>query len=122
LHIEVNGVWETKVRQTNANGGAEWNLLEVEIPWENYKDYIRPDLQFKVYVGGDPDDLFDDLRFHPSDAMMTTYTYKPLIGITSESDARNIPVKYEYDAYGRLKLIRDHQGYILKMYEYNYAH
>ncbi len=122
LHIEVNGVLTTKVRQTNANGGTDWNLLEVEIPQKNYEDYMGSGLQFKVYVGGDPNALFDDLRFHPSDAMMTSYTYKPLIGITSESDSRNMPAYYEYDTFGRLKMVRDQQGNILKTYDYNYAH
>lgn len=79
-------------------------------------------LQIKAYMGGDPNALFDDIRFYPSDGSMTTYTYKPLVGITSESDPKNIMKTYEYDAQGRLRLIRDHDGNILKKFEYNYAH
>lgn len=122
IHVEVAGVWSTHVRKTNTDGGSGWNLLEVELPKEKFRDYMGSTLQIKAYMGGDPNALFDDIRFYPSDASMTTYTYKPLIGITSESDPKNIMKTYEYDAQGRLRLIRDHDGNILKKFEYNYAH
>ncbi|MGN6264724.1 MAG: hypothetical protein ACTHM5_03575 [Ginsengibacter sp.] len=54
-------------------------------------------------------------------AQVVTYTYTPSIGISSITDQRNRTVFYEYDAYGRLSLIRDHDNNILKKYCYNYA-
>ena len=122
LHIEVQDNWETRVEKFNVNDPQHWNLIEVEIPKSKYESLIGPDLEFKVYIAGDANALWDDIRFHPSDASMTTYTYAPLIGMTSQSDANNLPTYHEYDDFGRLKLIRDHKKNILKTFEYNYAH
>jgi YD repeat-containing protein len=51
---------------------------------------------------------------------MITYTYEPLIGITSQSDINNRITTYEYDGLGRLSLIRDQDGNIIKKYQYAY--
>lgn len=53
-------------------------------------------------------------------AQVTTFTYKPLVGITSQTDPSGKVVFYEYDAFGRLKLIKDLNEKILKQYDYQY--
>jgi len=62
----------------------------------------------------------DEVRVYPVDAQINTYTYDPLIGITSEADSRNRFTFYEYDNFGRLKYIRDNDKNIIKRYEYAY--
>ncbi len=62
----------------------------------------------------------DDVRIYPSDAQMTTYTYDPLIGMTSATDAAGKVTRYEYDDLGRLKQVKDDENYIVKHYDYNY--
>ncbi|NVO11006.1 MAG: hypothetical protein HXX16_13680 [Bacteroidales bacterium] len=57
-----------------------------------------------------------------SGRMITTYTYSPMIGITSQTDPNGIITYYEYDSNGRLYQIKDHEGNILKRYDYNYSH
>ncbi|MCL6220943.1 RHS repeat domain-containing protein [Zunongwangia pacifica] len=52
--------------------------------------------------------------------MITTYDYDPLIGISVMKDARGRSTSYEYDAFGRLKLIKDHDGKLLEEYKYHY--
>ncbi len=55
----------------------------------------------------------DELRFLPIEANMETYTYEPLIGVTSHSDERNKITYFEYDAMGRVTITRDIEGNIL---------
>ncbi len=54
-------------------------------------------------------------------ALVNTYTYNPLIGMTSETDANGKSIFYEYDGLGRLSIVRDKDGKVLKKYCYNYA-
>ncbi len=56
----------------------------------------------------------------PSSAMMTFYTYDPLIGVTSVTDARGKTVYYQYDSFNRLEIVKDHDGNILSKNQYNY--
>jgi hypothetical protein len=65
-------------------------------------------------------DMLAPLRTSLPDAQVTTYTYKPLVGMTSETDISGRTTYYEYDNFNRLKLIKDHEGNILKQYEYHY--
>lgn len=51
---------------------------------------------------------------------MTTYTYEPLIGIITQSDINNRINYYEYDAMGRLMLVRDTDGNVVKTLTYYY--
>ena len=62
----------------------------------------------------------DELRLYPSGAQMTTYTYDPLVGMTSQTDVGNRVTYYEYDGLARLKRIRDQDYNILKSFEYQY--
>jgi hypothetical protein len=63
----------------------------------------------------------DELRLYPSDAQMTTYTFNPLIGQTSMSDAKGAASYYEYDNLQRLKSVKDRDGNIVKATNYNYG-
>jgi YD repeat-containing protein len=71
--------------------------------------------------GGGADILIDDIRIYPVGAEMTTYTYDPLVGITSITDARNNATYYEYDYFHRLSNVKDQNGNIKSRYCYNYA-
>ena len=60
----------------------------------------------------------DEIRICPQDAQMTTYTYLPGIGITSQTDVNGNTTYYEYDSLGRLVTIKDNERHLLKKYEY----
>lgn len=71
---------------------------------------------FSISITGE----IDEVRFYPAGAQMTTYTYGPLIGVTSQMDANGNITTYEYDAANRLKMIRDNNKNILEHTEYKY--
>jgi len=62
----------------------------------------------------------DDVRVFPRDALMTTSTYNPLVGKTSETDPSGRSVFSQYDGLNRLQTILDQDGNILKQYDYKY--
>lgn len=55
-----------------------------------------------------------------SDALITSYTYDPLIGVTSMTDPRGETIYYYYDAFNRLEFVKDALGNILSKNEYHY--
>lgn len=63
----------------------------------------------------------DELRLYPAGSQMATYTYEPLIGMTSQCDVNNNITYYVYDGLSRLAHIKDRDGYIVKSYQYNYG-
>jgi YD repeat-containing protein len=52
-------------------------------------------------------------------ALITSYKYKPLIGITEITDPRGIVTSYTYDTSGRLSAVKDGKGYYVTGYAYN---
>ena len=69
--------------------------------------------------------VFTTLRTSPSlsSAHISTYTYRPLVGMLSATDPRGFTTYYEYDPFGRLRSIHYYEGTqkkTLKYYEYRY--
>ncbi len=65
--------------------------------------------------------IIDDVRIFPVDAFISTTTYDPLLGMTSELDVNGVTTYYEYDAFNRLSVIRDGDKNVKKKFCYNYA-
>ncbi len=53
-------------------------------------------------------------------ALVTTYTYKPLVGLSSMTDPKGLVTKYEYDALGRLIRVKDKNNNLLSENQYLY--
>lgn len=67
-------------------------------------------------------DFFSRIRsLLPKDASLNTFTYDPLVGMTSQTDSRGQTTYYEYDGFQRLREIKDDQRKTIKKYAYNYS-
>lgn len=62
----------------------------------------------------------NSLRNSLPNAIVTTYTYDPLIGVTSITDPKGYTTYYEYDDLNRLKRAKDSNGKILGENTYYY--
>jgi hypothetical protein len=52
--------------------------------------------------------------------MITTITYKPLIGVSTITDTKGDKQTYHYDSFNRLQFVKDSSGNILSENEYHY--
>ena len=60
------------------------------------------------------------LRTNLPNAMITTYTHKPLVGVSTITDPRGNQITYTYDTFGRLQFVKDKDGNTLSENEYHY--
>nr|WP_315423731.1 hypothetical protein [uncultured Pedobacter sp.] len=64
--------------------------------------------------------VLDEISIRPSASQMRTYTYKPLVGISSFTDEKGQKIYYEYDNFQRLKNVLDQHGNVIKNNTYHY--
>lgn len=62
----------------------------------------------------------DEIMLCPADAQMVSYTYTPLVGITTINSGNGNILYYQYDGYGRLQRILDTDKNIVKTIDYRY--
>ncbi len=110
LSDKVEGTY--KLTYWTSTDGINWERNDSTITVDEYSTTLNIGSE-GVYI--------DEIRLHPPDAQMTTYTYDPLIGMTSETDPNGLTTYYEYDSFGRLEYIKDNDRNILKAYRYHYA-
>lgn len=63
-----------------------------------------------------------NLTSSTSPALVSTYTYKPLVGMTSETDAKGLTRYFEYDHFHRLNADKNHDGNLTRSIIYQYKH
>ncbi|HSZ31944.1 MAG TPA: hypothetical protein VK772_01465 [Puia sp.] len=86
--------------------------------WTYFEHKITGQTSVTVNVTGTV--YIDELRLYPYSAQMTTYTYNPLIGMSSQCDADNRISYFKYDPFGRLKVVLDQDHNIVKTVQYHY--
>jgi hypothetical protein len=64
----------------------------------------------------------NSLRNRLTYARVISYTFAPLVGISSISDVNSRTIYYEYDEMGRLHLLRDDERNVTKAFEYHYKY
>lgn len=84
--------------------------------WQFKKEQAYSGPTFTM-TGGD---AYDDIRIYPADAQLNTFTFDPMLGVTSGTDAKSETTYYEYDSFQRLLNAKDRDGNIRKSYKYNY--
>ena len=99
----VNGLAGVKLWNTNG--------------WDLYQWDLALTSPATVTVGGT---LIDEVRLLPKGAEMTTFTYKPFVGVTSKNELNNRISFYEYDLLNRLTVIKDQDGNVIRTYDYHY--
>ena len=110
------GPLTTSVRSGLVLGGLPVN------GWTYYQHTIQLPAPALLSVKGNAKNQFiDGLRLYPQGALMTTYTYDPLVGMTSSADTKGEPTFYRYDDLQRLTDISDQYGNVIKSYCYAYA-
>lgn len=62
----------------------------------------------------------DALRSSLPNAMVTSFTYKPLVGILSQTDPNGLVTKFYYDDFNRLEYIEDNDGNVTSKVEYHF--
>lgn len=61
----------------------------------------------------------DELRLYPVNAQMTTFTYRPSVGLWAQCDMDNKATYYLYDGFNRLKVVLDQDHNIIKTIQYH---
>lgn len=108
----------------NNNGGGPFTVtgnisVSQSIPHNGWTCYTHEVLGgSSVTVSGTG--LLDELRLYPKGALMTTATYEPLIGKTSDQGINNSISFFDYDVANRLINVRDADRNIVKNFSYNY--
>jgi hypothetical protein len=106
----------TNVAYVTTSVTNKWVYLEGEID----VPVTITQLNIRVDNNGGGSVWFDDIRLHPSVAQMSTYTYQPLVGLTSAILPNQQLTRYEYDLFNRLRLTRNSDGAILQRFQYKY--
>jgi hypothetical protein len=98
----------------NADYEVISNVLGGEANIINFSKKVFPtDDEVKNFIAP----LQNDIRL--KHAIISTYTHKPLQGITSIIDLNKLTTYYEYDAAQRLTTIRDDERNIVKHFQYH---
>jgi YD repeat-containing protein len=94
-----------------------WGKTDENAPWTLVEEIVSTGGGSSKIIGSSFA-FIDEVRMYPTGAQMTTYTYRTLVGATSETDANGNVTSYEYE-YGRLSLIKDNDGNVVKQFDYN---
>lgn|GEM_PF-3593180 len=90
--------------------GADYNSVINKVSQEQLDSVGNNELNIR--------NLLESLRTIPN-TQVYTYTYKPLIGLSSETDPKMMSQYYDYDRLGRLNVVKDGMRNLLKRIDYN---
>jgi hypothetical protein len=112
----INGYAGTANTISTCQGISGWIQGATVNGWTYYEKQVSGIDKISVSGTG----LVDEFRIYPVGAQMTTTTYAPLTGKTSECDVSGRVTYYLYDDLGRLIKVSDDGRNVIRTYEYNY--
>lgn len=111
--------WTTNADPIPSVGGTVGKIASSG-GWNLYRHKVSGESSIVLLGSGLVEAYVDELRLYPEGAEMTSYVYRPLTGLTFSVDANALPTIYQYDDFGRLNRLVDHEGKVIKEYRYNY--
>lgn len=122
---DIPAVYLSHNSSLSAISCVKQNSVNTSSPtWDLYTAVFTADSGDHVEISGNPPPTIgsnqvyiDELRLHPIQSRMVSYTYLPMKGVSSTCDANNYIVYSEYDEMGRLIRTRDIRKNILKQTE-----
>lgn len=106
--------WLKSGATATVNSGSIGSSIATQLGWNLYSLSLTGITSVTISGSG----LIDEVRLHPKDANMETYSFEPLIGVISAADANNNIGYTEYDKLNRVKLLRDKDRNIIKRFDY----
>ncbi len=104
----ISGAGSASQGKTVSIGGRQWTYFEAKATGITTASILGTG-------------VLDEIRLYPANAQMTTYTYIPEIGMSSQCDVGNKVSYYSYDVLGRLQMVRDQDGNVIKTIDYHYS-
>ena len=93
--------------------------LAIASGWQPYEIVVTPEQGRIRFETTDAEVYIDQVVCIPTAGRVTsTYTYKPLVGVTTRTDLNNQIIRFGYDARGRKLFEKDQEGNLLNTYEY----
>lgn len=111
----IVSLWAKTGASINVNSVALSTITASQNGWSLYTKTLSGISTITISGSG----TIDEVRLYPKDANMVSYTYEPLIGITSVDDANNTIAYTQYDNLNRIKLERNKDSDIIKRYDYS---
>ncbi|SYZ73767.1 exported hypothetical protein [Candidatus Zixiibacteriota bacterium] len=113
----------SKYKYFTGLSGSQWNKIDSVFDLSDINMQCLDHITVQLVLANDPagtaSAYYDNIRFHPLIAHLSTKTYDHATNqITSESDLNNIPVKYAYDKFMRPVKITDFKGLLLDSISY----
>lgn len=109
--------WVKGSGQVNVSNSIKVNRGETKNGWTFFEHIVSGTVSATLSGSG----VIDEVRLYPVGSQMITFTYDPIVGVTSKTDENNQIIYYQYDSFGRLSLERDSDKNILKRYDYRYV-
>lgn len=98
-------------------------MQKVNGEWRYMREYYSPTTgSLTLTISAQQSSPVDHVRFYPADSAAASFTWWPTGELRCRVDGDGLVETYEYDTQGRLTVVRDNDGNVVKWYSYNYKH